>query len=301
MTPPSSQPQVSIDAMKQRLHDLEQELIASQEEARSCHAQYELLELAVRGSSDGLWNWNVVTSEAYFSLRWKSMLGYADHALPNTLDAFAQLLHPDDRDYAFGSVQAHFEGRMPVYAIEVRMQHKDGGYRWILARGDTIRDPHGKPLRMAGTHTDITARKEAETAREQAIRQEETIRVQQAALAELSTPLIPITDEIVVLPLIGTIDSGRAQQVMTTLLEGIARSGARTAIIDITGVVMVDTQVANVLLQAARVVKLLGAQVMLTGMRPEIAQTLIGLGVNLGDLITCASLQSGIARALRQT
>jgi rsbT co-antagonist protein RsbR len=103
-----------------------------------------------------------------------------------------------------------------------------------------------------------------------------------------------------VLPLIGTIDAGRAELVMSTLLEGIAHSGVRTAIIDITGVSTVDTQVANALLQAARAVKLLGADVMLTGIRPEIAQTLIGLGVELNGLITSASLQSGVARALRQ-
>jgi len=121
-----------------------------------------------------------------------------------------------------------------------------------------------------------------------------------ATLAELSTPLIPLSDTVVVMPIIGAVDSRRAQQVMETLLGGIAENGANVAIIDITGVSVVDTQVANVFVQAAQAVKLLGAQVMLTGIRPEVAQTLIGLGVDLRGIVTHSSLQRGIAMALGQ-
>jgi anti-anti-sigma factor len=100
------------------------------------------------------------------------------------------------------------------------------------------------------------------------------------------------------MPLIGAIDSSRAQQVIETLLAGVAASRATTAILDITGVQVVDTQAANALLRAAQAVKLLGAQVVLTGIRPEIAQTLVGLGLDLGGITTRATLQSGIAFAL---
>jgi anti-anti-sigma regulatory factor len=85
--------------------------------------------------------------------------------------------------------------------------------------------------------------------------------------------------------------------VLETLLQGIASSGAQVAILDITGVPVVDTQVANALIHAAQAVKLLGAQVVLTGIRPEVAQTLVGLGADLGGIITRSSLQSGIAYA----
>jgi rsbT co-antagonist protein RsbR len=146
----------------------------------------------------------------------------------------------------------------------------------------------------------ITERKRAEEAIRQKIEHEETIRAQQAALAELSTPLIPISDQVMVMPLIGAVDSQRAQQVIETLLEGIARSGAVVAILDITGVPVVDTQVANALLRAAQAVKLLGAQVVLTGIRPEVAQTLVGLGADLSGIVTCGSLQSGIVYANRR-
>jgi rsbT co-antagonist protein RsbR len=143
----------------------------------------------------------------------------------------------------------------------------------------------------------ITERKRAEEMLRQSITQEETIRAQEAALAELSTPLIPISDQVMVMPLIGAVDSRRAQQVLEALLEGVASSRALVAILDITGVPVVDTQVANALLRAAQAVKLLGAQVVLTGIRPEVAQTLVGLGADLSGIVTCGSLQSGIAYA----
>lgn len=140
---------------------------------------------------------------------------------------------------------------------------------------------------------------EQEAAQEHLRLQEELIAAQQAALRELSTPLIPVADDVVIMPLIGSIDSTRTQMVIDTLLEGVATLHARTAIIDITGVPVVDTQVANTLLRAAQAVKLLGAQVLLTGIRPEVAQTLVGLGADLSGIITRSTLQSGITYALR--
>jgi anti-anti-sigma regulatory factor len=133
---------------------------------------------------------------------------------------------------------------------------------------------------------------------ERAHLQEGMIRLQATALAELSTPLIPINDRIVVMPLIGSIDSRRAQQVLQTLLSGIADSRAEVAILDITGVSVVDTQVANALVQVAQAVRLLGAQIMLTGIRPEVAQILVSLGIDLQGIITHSTLQSGVAYAL---
>jgi anti-anti-sigma regulatory factor len=130
--------------------------------------------------------------------------------------------------------------------------------------------------------------------------QDAVIAQQQAALAELSTPLLAITDDTVVMPIIGTVDSRRVVQIMGALLEGVAAQRARTVILDITGVPIVDTQVANALIHASQAVKLLGAQVVLTGIRPEVAQTIVGLGVELSGVVTLSSLQSGIAYALRR-
>ncbi|MFQ3662018.1 MAG: STAS domain-containing protein [Chloroflexaceae bacterium] len=129
--------------------------------------------------------------------------------------------------------------------------------------------------------------------------EEHVLAAQREALRELSTPLIPITDDVVIMPLIGTIDSGRAQLVMETLLDGVAQHQARLIILDITGVPVVDSQVAQALIRAAQAVKLLGARVMLTGIQPQIAQTLVHLGVDLSGIQTMSSLQAGIAAALQ--
>lgn len=154
------------------------------------------------------------------------------------------------------------------------------------------------PERILMLVREVTERKLLELEREQL--QEEVIRAQAAALAELSTPLIPVSDDVLVMPLVGILDSRRAQQVLETLLEGIAKAQTSTVIVDITGVPVVDTQVANALIRAAQAVKLLGAKAVLTGIRPEVAQTLVGLGADLSSITTCGSLQSGIAFAMTQ-
>lgn len=146
-------------------------------------------------------------------------------------------------------------------------------------------------------YEEVTERKRSEEALRQAMLQEEIIRLQKATLDELSTPMIPISDRIMVMPLIGTLDTRRAQQVMDTILHGLSNTGSRYLIIDITGVNLIDTQIANSLIRAAQATKLLGAQVLLTGIRPEVAQTLVGLGVDLSSIITSSSLQRGIALA----
>jgi len=143
---------------------------------------------------------------------------------------------------------------------------------------------------------DVTAHRRAE--RERVAMQEQIIQAQQAALRELSTPLMPIADGVVVMPLIGVIDSARAQQIMESLLNGVSEYKAHVALIDITGVKVVDTQVAGVLLRAAQAVRLLGAQVVLTGISPEIAQTLVHIGAEIRDVKTKATLQEGMRYAM---
>jgi len=144
---------------------------------------------------------------------------------------------------------------------------------------------------------DITARKQ----HEQEIRehQEAIIAQQEATLAELSTPLLSISDSTVVMPLVGSVDSRRVKHIMEALLSGVAASRATNVILDITGVPVVDTQVANAFLSVSQAVRLLGSQVILTGIRPEVAQTLVGLGVDLQAIITRGTLRDGIAYALR--
>ena len=128
---------------------------------------------------------------------------------------------------------------------------------------------------------------------------QEVISRQQQELLELSTPVVKLADGILALPLIGTLDSERTQVVMETLLQSIAETGAGFAIIDITGVPTVDTLVAQHLLQTVAAARLMGAECIISGIRPQIAQTIVHLGVTLPDVATKASLADAFSLALR--
>lgn len=165
----------------------------------------------------------------------------------------------------------------------------------------TISDSEQHELAIGAIIRDITDQLRAEAAQQEL--QTRVIDAQRAALRELSTPLIPIAPGVVAMPLIGTIDADRASQVLETLLTGVSAMQAEIVILDITGVPLVDTYVADGLMRAARAVGLLGGTIILTGIRPEVAQTLVGMGIDLSGITTRSTLQSGIAHALqlRQT
>jgi len=129
---------------------------------------------------------------------------------------------------------------------------------------------------------------------------ERALEDQSRLIQELSAPIVPIYEGILVLPLVGTIDSRRAAQIMESALEKIVSYQADVLILDITGVPIVDTGVANYILQMARAVTLLGSRVVLVGIGAEIAQTIVQLGVDLRDMTTLANLQAGISYALAQ-
>jgi rsbT co-antagonist protein RsbR len=130
---------------------------------------------------------------------------------------------------------------------------------------------------------------------------ESVIERQQTELLELSTPVVELWDDIVALPLVGTLDSNRTQIVMETLLQKIVQTSASIAIIDITGVPTVDTLVAQHLLKTVAATRLMGADCIISGIRPQIAQTIVHLGVNLGEVTTKASLADAFQVALKRT
>jgi rsbT co-antagonist protein RsbR len=378
------------------------------------------LQFILEGSGDGAWDWHMGANTAVLSERYREMLGgYTLEELPNQVESWLNLMHPEDQPEVNQRLQEYLAGHTTIYAVEHRLKHKRGEWRWTLSRGKVIeRDAEGTPLRMTGTLSDIHERKQQEeslrafqslieaspdgigiatmdgittyanpalqsltgygealigksfielypqeyqaavasSAQEvatqgywqgnlmlqrpdgeqvpvqlssfiirnkqgQPIRmtgmfrdlteqqraeaerialQEQVIEAQREALRELSTPLLPLDRNVLALPLVGSIDSSRAQQVMETLLEGIAAHQADMVIVDITGVKVVDTQVAQALVRTAQAVRLLGAQVILTGIQPQIAQTLVHLGADMGGIVTRSTLQSGIAYALQR-
>ncbi len=118
---------------------------------------------ALEGAGDGVWDWNLQTGDALFSERWKEMLGYSEHELPDTGTIWIEHIHPDDKRQALAAVRKHFAGNQPFFVIEYRMRCKDDSWKWILARGKLVsRDANGRPYRMIGTHTDISDRKHSE-------------------------------------------------------------------------------------------------------------------------------------------
>jgi rsbT co-antagonist protein RsbR len=127
------------------------------------------------------------------------------------------------------------------------------------------------------------------------------IRRQQQELMELSTPVVQLWDQVLALPLIGTLDSSRTQVVMESLLNRIVETGARIAIIDITGVPTVDTLVAQHLMKTVSAARLMGADCIISGIRPQIAQTIVHLGVNLHDIVTKSTLADAFLVALQRT
>ena len=129
------------------------------EDLKRSHDQYML---AVEGSRDGIWDWDIENNTVFLSKRWKEIVGYSESELENKLGIFEGLLHPDDRERADKYMKRYLKGEFKHYDIEFRMKHKNGTYRWIMARGEALYDENGMPFRMAGSHTDVTEKKEME-------------------------------------------------------------------------------------------------------------------------------------------
>jgi rsbT co-antagonist protein RsbR len=228
----------------------------------------------------------------YANAAYRNLTGYGDALIGmNFLDHFTEA----DRVLALEALTTTAE--QGDWQGVLNFQQQDGRIIPVDTKGFVTRDEKGTIIAIMGLFRDLSEQHRQEA--ERAALQQQIIDAQREALRELSAPLLPISVGVVIMPLIGTIDSQRAQQVMETLLDGVANHRADTAIVDITGVQVVDTQVANALMQAAQAVRLLGAQVVLTGIGPVMAQTLIHLGVDLSGIITQGNLQGGIAYALR--
>ena len=151
-------------------------------------------QLALRGANDGIWDWNIKTSEVFFSHRWKEMLGYAEDEIADRFDAWAKLVHPDEVAAVNQALQDHFGKKTQFYSIEHRLLCKDGSYKWILSRGQVLWDDAGNAIRMIGSHTDISTTKQMEAKlRQQAESLAQANRLKDEFLAvishELRTPL----------------------------------------------------------------------------------------------------------------
>ena len=227
---------------------------------------------------------------SYANPTFRTLLGYGDDIVGMEVDRFYL------QSAANAKELETLVARTGRWQGVIAHQRKDGSTFEGQVSAFLIHDSENQPLAFASIMRDLTAQIQANYERQQL--QEQVIQAQQAALRELSTPLMPISEGIVVMPIIGSIDSARAQMVMETLLEGIAIHDADIAILDITGVKIVDTQVAGALVRTALAAQLLGTRVILSGISPEIAQTLVQIGTDLREMTSKRSMRQAIAYAL---
>lgn len=180
-------------------------------------------QLALEGSRDGVWDWNVLTGEDFFSKSWKALFGFEDHEVAHHVDEFVKRVHPDDLDGVWRDVERYFRRETPEYQREFRMLHRDGSVVWVLNRGVAVFDVDGKPVRMVGTIVDITEHKRSEAelsvAKEAA---EVANRAKSAFLATMSHELrTPMTGVLAAAELLRASELNADQEeVLAMVLEG---------------------------------------------------------------------------------
>jgi rsbT co-antagonist protein RsbR len=216
--------------------------------------------------------------------------------------ALVNLIHPDDRPDLTEAMSRVSQGT-PVSHHETRFRCKNGDVKWLA--WTMSYDPRDELSYCIAR--DVTFYHAAMEDRDRAI--EESQRIQgelerrqeqaQEALTAMATPIIEIWDDVVTLPIVGVIDSTRATEMKEALLQAVQRLGARIAIVDMTGVEIVDTSTADHIVRLMQGVTLLGAQGIITGIRPQVAQIMVSLGVELGGVMTLRSLREGLRHSLR--
>jgi anti-anti-sigma regulatory factor/PAS domain-containing protein len=275
-------------------HDVSEWRIAEDETARIWHQ----IRGALESISDGFALYDaddrmVFCNQSYRALYAKSkdllVLGKSFAEIVRTAVYRGQYLD------AIGREDQWIAERMRQHRMCETVELRLAGDVWLRAVDQRTSDGGTVCIR-----TDISYIKQAEALSQYSQEQAERIRIQELMLAELSTPLLRISERVVVMPLIGSLDSSRVSLVVESLLHAVEDQRVEVAIMDITGVPVVDTQIANLLLQCAQAVTLLGASMVLTGIRPDVAQTMVALGIDLEGVVTRADLMGGIAYALRK-
>lgn len=174
------------DHVESRLRDASK---ATQEHMDELGRSREQYMLAVNGSQDGIWDWDIRTNSLFLSPRWKEMIGYTDAELPDLFPTFEDRVHPEDKQRVSEHLNRYLEGKLMQYCVEFRFRHRNGSYLWIQSRGEALRNADGIPYRMAGSHSDITVRRQAEEALK------ESERIQRLLLDSIDVGVVVIDPE----------------------------------------------------------------------------------------------------------
>ncbi|KYG06388.1 hypothetical protein BE21_00125 [Sorangium cellulosum] len=264
--------------------------VTAQRHLASAQAELRDFQALVDSAPDGVCMASEEGAIFYANQAFRTMTGHGDGTLGMRLSD----LYVEEQDPLSGIVQRCFE--RGSWQGTLGLDQRDGGTLPCQVSMVALAGEAGRPPALATIARDLTPLREAEL--ERLALQEQVIQAQQATLRELSTPLVPLAEGVVAMPLIGALDSARAQQAMEKLLDGIVQHQFHTAILDVTGVKDVDAESADALLRIARAARLLGAKLVLTGIGADTAQTLVDLDVDLESITTHGTLQSGIAHAL---
>lgn len=220
----------------------------------------------------------------------EQLLGYTKEEWLGTPNFWLTIVHPEDRERAVAEARRKFEGDGGV--SEFRLVRKDGRLVHVASHSVPVRDDEGRPVGMRGVMIDITARKEAEEALAAMLHEREL------TLEEVSTPVVPVLEGVLVLPLIGSLDTERTSRATHAALQEVTRQGARVCILDITGARLVDSHAVANLTNLVQALKLVGADAFITGVGAQVAQTLVGLGLDMTGLRTYRTLAQALAALL---
>ncbi|WP_136923538.1 STAS domain-containing protein [Polyangium aurulentum] len=256
----------------------------------------------------------VATMDGYFKLLSPSFERVLEHTYEELLARpFLDFVHPDDQPATVAVVEKVQNGALLV-DFQNRYRCKSGVYRWLdwTAKPDadrglmfcTARDVTEKIRLEQELSASVAQLRTTATALEDNNRQLASqlalIDRQREVIRNLETPIIQVWDRVLTVPMMGVVDSGRAARVMDDLLAAVTRDGARFAILDLTGVEIVDTATAAHLLSLINAVRLLGAEGIITGIRPNVAHTVVSLGLDLSSIIAKSNLREGLAFAIRR-
>ena len=271
-----------LDQLRARCSDLE---------ARLAHADRRY-SLVLEATNDGVWDWDLVHDEVTFSRRWKSILGYEEDEVEDSSAVFFSLVHPADAPRVQEAVERHWRARVP-YDVEFRMRGKSGEYRYIRARGQAEWDETGRPVRMAGTHTDVT---DLRTQAIERVRAQELIEIQRATIRTLGTPILKLGGGVLCLPIIGAVDDVRAAEMTSALLDEVARSATRCVVIDLTGAAITrELGAPSFLRKTLSSIALIGAKGAVCGVSVALAQLMVEEALDFGDV----ELYRDLGEALR--
>ncbi|PCC74513.1 PAS domain S-box-containing protein [Nannocystis exedens] len=230
-------------------------------------------------------------SDGYFvelSPAWERVLGWTLDELRST--PFLELVDPADREATLAAI-ARLANGSDIVRFENRYRRKDGSYIALEWASAAPQGP-GEPICAVARPLATPDAADAAAVRLGEIRRE-------ALTAAVSTPIIQVWDDILTMPVVGLVDSMRAADMKSALLAAVSRTGAKFAIVDLTGVDVVDTATADHLLRVMRAVQLLGARCVITGIQPSVAQIIVGLGLGLPGVVTLRSLREGLRFCLR--